>query len=68
MPRVIQDIVYLDTKEISDQVKRDPRTIHRWIRSGKLKATKLNGEYLVSQQDWDNYTRAILVPAEIAER
>ncbi len=62
MPREIQGINFLDTKEISKQLGRTPRTVQFWIREGRLKAKKFGREYLVPQDDLDSFMKENIVP------
>lgn len=33
----------MTTRELADRYRVDPRTVHRWIRSGKIKGTRTLG-------------------------
>lgn len=37
--------------EVANRLGRDPETIRRWIRSGKLRATKVGLQYFVAEDD-----------------
>ncbi len=37
----------LTVPEAARRTKRDPETVRRWIRSGRLKATKIGTQHLI---------------------
>lgn len=49
--------VFLKIPEVAAKLRRHPRTVRRWVRSGKLNATRLPGrgsagcEYLIAEKD-----------------
>ena len=63
MPRTIHGVVLYDTKEVAQEVDREPRTIQRWIREGKLKAAKHGSEYLISKTELEEFMKNLLQPS-----
>lgn len=49
--------------EAARRVCRDPETIRRWIRSGKLPATKVGLQLMIDEADLPADVRAELPPA-----
>lgn len=43
----------LTVPEASRRVGRDPETIRRWIRSGRLRATKVGTQHVIDEADLD---------------
>lgn len=43
----------LTVPEIAARVGRDPETIRRWIRTGKLRARKVGTQHVVDERDLD---------------
>jgi excisionase family DNA binding protein len=43
----------LTVPEAARRVHRNPETIRRWIRSGRLRSTKVGTQHLVSAEDLD---------------
>jgi excisionase family DNA binding protein len=43
----------LTVAEIAARVGRDPETIRRWIRTGKLRARKVGTQHVVDERDLD---------------
>jgi len=43
----------LTVPEAAKRVGRDPETVRRWIRSGKLASRKVGTQYLVDEHDLD---------------
>jgi excisionase family DNA binding protein len=41
----------LTVPETARRIGRDPETVRRWIRSGKLKARKVGTQYLIEEAD-----------------
>jgi excisionase family DNA binding protein len=37
----------------ADRVARDPETIRRWIRAGKLRARKVGTQHMIEEDDLD---------------
>lgn len=48
---------YFTCSEIAKITNRNLRTVHRWIRTGKLKATRPGGvqRYLISESDFNAF-------------
>lgn len=43
----------LSVLQAAERVRRDPETIRRWIRSGRLKASKVGRAHLIDEADLD---------------
>jgi len=43
----------LTVPQVAKRVGRDPETVRRWIRSGKLRAEKVGTQHLVDEKDAD---------------
>lgn len=41
----------LTVPEAARRTKRDPETVRRWIRSGRLRATKIGTQHLIDEAD-----------------
>lgn len=41
----------LNVAEAARKVGRDPETVRRWIRSGKLRHRKFGAQYLIEEED-----------------
>jgi excisionase family DNA binding protein len=41
----------LTVPEAARRTKRDPETVRRWIRSGRLKATKIGTQHLIDEDE-----------------
>lgn len=41
----------LTVPEVARRTKRDPETVRRWIRSGRLKATRIGTQHLIDEED-----------------
>jgi len=46
----------LTVPEAAKRAGRNPETVRRWIREGKLRSTKVGTQHLVDQQDLDVMT------------
>ncbi|MDW4362510.1 helix-turn-helix domain-containing protein [Staphylococcus saprophyticus] len=42
-------------KEIEDNLRISNRTLRRYIKSGKLKAVKIGGKYVVSESNYNDF-------------
>lgn len=49
----------LAVPEAARRVQRDPETIRRWIRSGKLVARKVGTQYMIDEDDLDACVRGV---------
>lgn len=47
----------LTVPEAARRVDRDPETIRRWIRAGKLPARKVGTQHVIEEADLDELTR-----------
>jgi excisionase family DNA binding protein len=50
----------LTVPEAARRVGRDPETVRRWIRSGRLRATKVGTQHVIDPQDLDAVTQSPL--------
>ena len=41
----------LTVSEAARRTRRDPETVRRWIRSGRLKATRIGTQHLIDEDD-----------------
>ncbi|HEY8815048.1 MAG TPA: helix-turn-helix domain-containing protein [Candidatus Dormibacteraeota bacterium] len=41
----------LTVPEAARRTRRDPETVRRWIRSGRLKATRIGTQHLIDEDD-----------------
>lgn len=41
----------LTVPEAARRTKRDPETVRRWIRSGRLRATKIGTQHMIDEAD-----------------
>ncbi len=48
----------LTVPEAARRTKRDPETVRRWIRSGRLRATKIGTQHLIDEADLAEVTDA----------
>lgn len=48
---------YYTIKDISEKLNLMPPAIRAHIRAGNLKATKINGAYLIKQEDLDEFLK-----------
>jgi excisionase family DNA binding protein len=55
----------LTVPEAARRTKRDPETVRRWIRSGRLKATRIGTQHLIEEADLDRVAsdKALPLPA-----
>ena len=49
---------YLSTQEVADRLGVSVFTIRRYIRTGKLRAVKLDGQYRLSRADLADFLRS----------
>ncbi len=47
----------LTVPEAARRTKRDPETVRRWIRSGRLKATKIGTQHLIDEDELAELTQ-----------
>jgi excisionase family DNA binding protein len=52
----------LTVPEIAARVGRDPETIRRWIRTGKLRARKIGTQHVVDERDLDMLLDGDMLP------
>ena len=43
----------LTVPSAADRIGRDPETIRRWIRAGRLRAQRVGTQYMIDEQDLD---------------
>lgn len=53
----------LTVPEAARRVRRNPGTVRRWIREGKLRSTKVGTQHLIDEADLAAMTRGRLLPA-----
>lgn len=49
---------FYSLKELEDNLKVSNRTLLRYIKSGKLKAVKIGGKYVVSESNYNDFISA----------
>lgn len=54
----------LTTDQIARVLKKNLGTIQRWCREGKLPAARIEGQYLVRRQDFDDWFRSNMLTAQ----
>jgi excisionase family DNA binding protein len=57
----------LTVPEAASRVGRDPETVRRWIRSGKLRAQKVGTQHLIDEPDFEEFLAelsSLPLPAE----
>lgn len=52
----------LTVPQAAAQVGRDPETIRRWIRSGKLRARKVGTQHVIEEHDLDSLIEGEALP------
>ena len=52
------DEVYLTTEDIAEQLQISVYTVRRYIRSGKLRAVKLEGSYRIRRTEFERFLKA----------
>lgn len=52
----------LTVPEAARRTRRDPETVRRWIRSGRLKATRIGTQHMIDEDDLASLTRAATLP------
>ncbi|MGH9129105.1 MAG: helix-turn-helix domain-containing protein [Acidimicrobiales bacterium] len=45
--------------QAASRAGRDPETVRRWIRSGKLRATKVGTQHVIEEDDLDSLIREV---------
>ena len=48
---------FLTVNVVAETLHKDPKTVRRWIKAGKLAAVRLDGSYLIDQKDLDLFLR-----------
>ena len=48
----------LTVPEAARRVGRDPETVRRWIRSGKLRARKVGTQHVIDDKDLERFTKS----------
>lgn len=56
----------LTVPEAARRTKRDPETVRRWIRSGRLRATRIGTQHLIDEKDLARLTEASTLPLPMA--
>ncbi len=52
----------LTVPEAARRTKRNPETVRRWIRSGRLRATKIGTQHLIDEDDLARLTSDTSLP------
>ncbi len=52
----------LTVPEAARRAKRDPETVRRWIRSGRLKATRIGTQHLIEEEDLASLESDAMLP------
>lgn len=52
----------LTVPEAARRTKRDPETVRRWIRSGRLRATRIGTQHMIDEDDLAQLTRDGTLP------
>jgi excisionase family DNA binding protein len=52
----------LTVPEAARRAKRDPETVRRWIRSGRLKATRIGTQHLIDEAELDRIESESVLP------
>jgi len=58
----------LTVPEVAAKLGRDPETVRRWIRSGRLRAHKVGTQHVVEEEDLKNLFKGDLLPLPSAWR
>jgi excisionase family DNA binding protein len=53
----------LTVPEAARKVRKNPETVRRWIREGKLRSTRIGTQHLVDEADLDQFRAGALLPA-----
>ena len=53
----------LTVPEAARRLRRNPETVRRWIREGRLRSTKVGTQHLVEEADLDQLRPDVLLPA-----
>jgi excisionase family DNA binding protein len=53
----------LTVPEAARRLRRNPETVRRWIREGKLRSTKVGTQHLLDEADLDELVADALLPA-----
>jgi excisionase family DNA binding protein len=53
----------LTVSEAARRTKRDPETVRRWIRSGRLRATRIGRQHLIDEGDLARLTATLPIVA-----
>ena len=52
----------LTVPEAARQLNRDPETVRRWIRSGRLRARKVGTQHVIAEEDVDTLKEVKRIP------
>ncbi len=55
----------LTVPEVARRIGRNPETVRRWIREGKLRSTKVGTQHLVEERDLVSVTAVAAEPIQI---
>ena len=57
---------YFKLRDAAERYGKHPRTLTRWIKSGKLQAIRPGHEYLISEEELERLDAASIVEPEAA--
>jgi len=58
--------IVLTVPEAARRLHRDPETVRRWIRSGRLRARKIGTQHVIEETDLAEVTAARVLPLPAA--
>jgi len=53
----------LTVPEAARRLRKNPETVRRWIREGKLRSTRIGTQHLVDEADLDQFRAGAALPA-----
>lgn len=58
------DEEYLSTTKIAKRISRSSETVRREIAAGRLRAFRLNGDYMIKKEDYEEWKAKRFQPVE----
>ena len=55
---------YFTVEEVAERLKVSHMTVYRWIKTGKLGAYKIGGEFRITERDIERFLQARRFPAK----